>query len=337
MLFQRKLFGLFVALILTLEPTLGTAGSPEFGLPIDCALGKACFIQQYVDMDPGKQAKDYTCGPLSYNTHKGTDFRLRTVRQMEEGVAVLAAADGTVVKLRDGIKDQYFEDYPEDRQPEIRKIGLGNSVVLSHGDGWSSIYSHLKQGSLRVKEGQNVKQGDLLGYVGMSGLTSFPHLHFQVMSRKQVVDPFSGPQKTTPCTHSENNLWNSEARDLVDYIPTGLLSFGFSAEIPKNRQIMESGDFHQETLSSKSPALIFSALYFGSQKGDIAKIRMTNPDGKVLREYISKPAKKDQISKYFYAGVKRPKAGWKRGVYRGNFTLQRQGFTLQESAEITIR
>ncbi|MCR9212941.1 MAG: M23 family metallopeptidase [Proteobacteria bacterium] len=288
-------------------------------------------------MDPGKGAKDYMCGPLSYNTHKGTDIRLKTVSQMDEGVAVLAAADGKVVKVRDGIEDQYFEDYTEEIRAQIRKLGLGNAIIVSHGDGWSSIYSHLKKGSLKVTEGQKIKKGDPLGYVGMSGLTSFPHLHFQVMSRKKVIDPFSGPQKTTPCTHTEKNLWTPEARSLVTYVPTGLLSSGFSIDIPKSRRQLESGEFHQETLSSNSPTLIFSALYFGSQKGDIVEIRIKNPDGEVLREYVSKPAQKDQISKYFYSGVKRPKAGWKKGLYRGEFTLRREGFTLQDNTEITVQ
>lgn len=335
--FLRRFPAAVLALSVALVPTAGIAGSPEFALPIDCTLGETCFIQQYVDMDPGKQATDYTCGPLTYNNHKGTDIRLKTVRQMEDGVGVLAAADGKVVKLRDGIKDQYFGDYPKDQQSKVRKQGLGNAVILSHGDGWSSIYSHLKKGSLQVAEGQSVRQGDLLGYVGMSGLTSFPHVHFQVMSGKQVVDPFSGPQKTTPCTHTEKSLWNAQTRDLVRYVPTGLLTAGFTSDIPKSRKIMESGKFHQDALPSNSPALVFSALYFGFQKDDVVEITITNPEGKIVRSYKSKPAQKDQISRYIYSGIKQPKTGWKRGIYRGDVTLRREGLTLQDSAEVTVR
>ncbi len=64
--------------------------------PIDCSLGDDCYIQQYVDHTDGKGASDFQCSSLSYNRHKGTDFALRTLRQMRQGVNVMASAAGTV-------------------------------------------------------------------------------------------------------------------------------------------------------------------------------------------------------------------------------------------------
>ena len=63
-------------------------------LPIDCSLGKDCFIQNYVDMDPGGDAKDFTCGPLAYNNHQGTDFRLRNREALKRPYSALATAPG---------------------------------------------------------------------------------------------------------------------------------------------------------------------------------------------------------------------------------------------------
>ena len=67
------------------------ANPPRLGLPVSCSLGDTCFIQQFVDHAAGPDARDYTCGALSYDGHKGTDFGLPNLRQMAAGVDVLAA------------------------------------------------------------------------------------------------------------------------------------------------------------------------------------------------------------------------------------------------------
>ncbi|MFD1906546.1 M23 family metallopeptidase [Paenibacillus rhizoplanae] len=56
----------------------------------------------------------------------------------------------------------------------------GNVVVIDHGNGEHSITAHLKKGSVAVKKGDNVQQGDLIGHLGNSGNSSEAHLHFQV-------------------------------------------------------------------------------------------------------------------------------------------------------------
>src|SRR5690606_21465600 len=51
-------------------------GQIVFAWPVNCDVGRDCFIQQYVDHDAGDGYSDYRCGPLSYDTHKGTDIRI---------------------------------------------------------------------------------------------------------------------------------------------------------------------------------------------------------------------------------------------------------------------
>ena len=75
------------------------ANPPRLGLPVSCSLGETCFIQQFVDHAPGPTARDYTCGALSYDGHKGTDFGLPNLRHMAAGVDVLAAASAGVRAL----------------------------------------------------------------------------------------------------------------------------------------------------------------------------------------------------------------------------------------------
>ena len=77
----------------------------DLALPLDCEPGASCWVVRYVDHDPGPGAIDYACGPVTGDGHKGTDFALRDLRVMAEGVEVRAAAGGVVDALRDGVPD----------------------------------------------------------------------------------------------------------------------------------------------------------------------------------------------------------------------------------------
>lgn len=94
-----------------------------------------------------------------------------------------AVADGTVVEVREG-----FPDNP------IGKIGdraeKHNGVALDHGDGELSWYVHAKKGSVKVKLGQKVKRGQLLGTVGNSGGSAIPHLHYTLVSFRGISVPW---------------------------------------------------------------------------------------------------------------------------------------------------
>jgi murein DD-endopeptidase MepM/ murein hydrolase activator NlpD len=61
-------------------------------------------------------------------------------------------------------------------------FGMGNHVVIDHGDGEFSVMVHMKPGSVRVKKGDHVKQGEQVGSIGFSGDTFLPHLHYQLMN-----------------------------------------------------------------------------------------------------------------------------------------------------------
>jgi len=96
------------------------------------------------------------------------------------GSEVIAAAPGTIVAARG--------DLPENTPPgEPPFTGFetvaGNRVVQDLGDGRFALYAHLQPGSLRVAVGQRVERGQVIGLVGNTGMSSAPHLHFQVMDR----------------------------------------------------------------------------------------------------------------------------------------------------------
>lgn len=95
------------------------------------------------------------------------------------GVEVVAVADGTIVSVKDGIPDSV----PYDLVPTVpltRDTALGNYVVLDLGGGHFAAYGHLQRHSLRVRPGDTVRRGQVLGLIGNSGATDAPHLHFQV-------------------------------------------------------------------------------------------------------------------------------------------------------------
>lgn len=92
---------------------------------------------------------------------------------MEEGTPVMAALDGIVLK----IIDEYGSG-----GPEISFLPKCNLIILQHINDEYSAYVHLKKGCL-VEVGDDVKEGQIIAYSGISGFVSYPHLHFEVMIR----------------------------------------------------------------------------------------------------------------------------------------------------------
>jgi murein DD-endopeptidase MepM/ murein hydrolase activator NlpD len=95
--------------------------------------------------------------------HAGMDFTAPL------GTEIYASGDGTIESVNSG------------------KRGMGNYIVLNHGFGYSSVYAHLD--SFAVKAGQKVHRGDVIGYVGNTGLSIAPHLHYEIKLNGQHVDP----------------------------------------------------------------------------------------------------------------------------------------------------
>jgi len=67
------------------------------------------------------------------------------------------------------------------------KRGMGNYIVINHGFGYTSIYAHLDR--FNVRDGQKVHRGDVIGYVGNSGMSVAPHLHYEIKLNNINVDP----------------------------------------------------------------------------------------------------------------------------------------------------
>ena len=94
--------------------------------------------------------------------HNGMDFTANT------GTEIYATGDGVVVKAG-------------------RATGFGNVVYIDHGFGYETRYAHMNK--FNTKKGRKVKRGDVIGYVGNTGLSSGPHLHYEVHKNGTVINP----------------------------------------------------------------------------------------------------------------------------------------------------
>jgi murein DD-endopeptidase MepM/ murein hydrolase activator NlpD len=97
--------------------------------------------------------------------HAGMDFSAKT------GTAVYASGDGTVVRA------------------DNKATGYGNHIVIRHGYGYETLYAHLSK--YNVRPGQKVKRGDVIGFVGSTGRSEAPHLHYEVHVNGEVVNPIN--------------------------------------------------------------------------------------------------------------------------------------------------
>jgi murein DD-endopeptidase MepM/ murein hydrolase activator NlpD len=95
--------------------------------------------------------------------HAGMDFTAPT------GTEVYATGDGVINTVR-----------------SLRRE-LGNHIIINHGFGYQTVYAHLDRFNVRV--GQKVRRGDVIGFVGSTGLSTAPHLHYEVMVNGRNVDP----------------------------------------------------------------------------------------------------------------------------------------------------
>jgi len=315
------------------EPAIpvATPAAPRFALPIECRPGDDCFVQNHVDRDPGPGRRDYACGVLTYDGHTGTDIRLLDLAQMTRGVAVVAAAAGTVAAVHDGEPDVSMHSRPRDA---LARNPSGNAVRILHGNGWETQYSHLKRGSVRVRAGQPVDAGQTLGLVGLSGKTEFPHLDFTVRRNGRPIDPFA-PDEDGGCAPVTATLWRDDVATVLHYRASGVLFAGF-APAPLERERAERGDFHGE-MPAHADALVFFVEVFGVLSGDVERIDVIGPDGEPLAVHET-TVRETAAVRYGYVGRRMSNNAMPRGRYSGRYQLVRNGrLVLATTREVELR
>lgn len=128
-----------------------------------------------------------------YRAHVGVDFGARP------GTPILATGDGHVS----------FAGY---------SAGYGKTIKIKHSNGLVSLYAHQKSFKSGIRSGSSVKQGDVIGYVGSTGLSSGPHLHFGMYSGSTPIDPLSVMKKKTEGFSGKERKEFLAIRDKMDRI-----------------------------------------------------------------------------------------------------------------------
>jgi murein DD-endopeptidase MepM/ murein hydrolase activator NlpD len=105
--------------------------------------------------------------------------QLKNENYYAEGVDALAVANGTVVEVKDSIPENVPGINSRAVPITLETVG-GNHVIIDIGGGYYAFYAHLKPGSLKVKLGDKVTRGQVVGLVGNSGNSTEPHLHFHI-------------------------------------------------------------------------------------------------------------------------------------------------------------
>ena len=147
--------------------------SKSFDEVIDLAKNKSNMlasipaIQPVANKDLKRMASGYgyRIHPI-YKTrkmHYGMDFSAKT------GTEIYSTGDGVVSKVKRS------------------KRGYGNYVKINHGFGYETLYAHMSK--YIVKKGQKVKRGEVIGFVGNSGISTAPHLHYEVRKDNKKINP----------------------------------------------------------------------------------------------------------------------------------------------------
>ena len=204
--------------------------------------------QEYCTWDYGTREPDYA-------DHHGIDL----INNAGGTCDVIAVADGEVVYVQDGVPGH-----------DERVYTAGNFVRIRHENGMYSRYLHMVNGSIKVKIGQKVKAGTVLGHEGETGYSFGIHLHFDVNDGKNYVDPLPyllGQKSFYKNTSSKKNTTNSTATSVVKTLTTG-------TKVALNKASL----YGSATTNTKANTI--TGTYYIHSNGIINnRIRITTPKG----------------------------------------------------------
>jgi hypothetical protein len=311
------------------------ASALELGLPARCTLGSDCFVQQFADVDTGVGTlADPFCGIATYDGHDGTDLRVKSMADVARGVAVVAVADGTVLRGRDGEPDRLVATDAD--RAAVADKECGNGMIVDMGGGYEAQYCHMRQGSIVVKPGDPVKRGQKLGEVGASGMAQFPHVHLTVRKGGKPVDPVTGRELAAGCLKPGEAGEPLFAPDIVAAFARGeteLIAFGLAGAPLDHDALAVSGPPPEATASS--PARVGWGWFINLRQGDRVVISLAGPDGLEIAADRSEPMNRAKATYSAFAGKKGAPAP---GSYTVRAGIERDGaMVAQKSATFEVK
>jgi len=124
-------------------------------------------IQPVSNKDLSRMASGY--GPRIHPIYKTKKFHAGMDFSAKSGTPIYATGDGKISKVKRS------------------RRGYGNHVIINHGYGYKTLYAHMSK--YIVKKGQKVNRGDIIGYVGSTGTSVAPHLHYEVHKDEKKINP----------------------------------------------------------------------------------------------------------------------------------------------------
>lgn len=280
-------------LLLTSSASLQTQDL-HFSWPVAAEHGVDVVLVNHVDHDTASNSiRNYNCKVYTYDGHEGTDFVLRSFRQMDSGVAVLAAAGGRVVTVIDTMYDR--------NKQSVKERGFGNYIAIQHAEGYTSYYVHIRTHSAMVAVGDMVDRGQPIALVGSSGNSSDPHLHFEVWRR---VDPFAGN------CGDRASLWDQQVDISGEHT---VLDHDVTAWPPLLDTIRERPP-HLGTIDTSVHTITAWSLHTGVEKSDEFTVAWYAPDGSKWFSYTA-PAELTTNYMYWWSFIDYSKGTMKPGTW----------------------
>jgi murein DD-endopeptidase MepM/ murein hydrolase activator NlpD len=239
-------------------------------------------ISNFVDLDPSTNIRDFACGMRSYDGHNGIDFSLAPLRwaMMDaEEVEIVAAAPGTIVLAQDGNDDR--QCLPLAQLPTNL---VANLVGILQDDGAYAYYYHMKKGTVTTLPiGTHVAAGQHLGFVGSSGHSTGPHLHFQLnigalgTTGSTLIDPFAGQ------CGAATTLWRNQWEAQLDPRLVALTTHNPAPVIPSDN-CDTTGQVPNYVDNFAPGQTITAAVTVRDQRpSDVVQFQFVKPDGTIFR------------------------------------------------------
>ena len=282
--------------------------------PLAPPLGTDSFLSNYVDDDPAQGSMiDYMGGrDHLYDGHRGTDVAIHNFQLQDRGIPVVAAAPGTVQSTTYHFGDRNTSTpYPDG----------GNGLSILHDDGSRAFYWHVRTNSVVVEPGERVEAGQPLAYVGSSGWTPIPHLHFELSGGR---DPWEGTFHTAPSLWAEQPAYVGDAPIwMMDADVFTLDAVGGSLSGLTQRKLKER--IHAPAVIGTDEPAIYAWTHLQANVGDQYLIRLLDATGTQVGAESVTIGQKTRYGWYahvFAMPANAPEGTWRLVVTSGARTLR---------------
>lgn len=280
-----------------------TAGGLLF--PLDCQLGTNCWLSSLPRHYFKDKQLDFRCGPITKDNNLGTEFIIKDMQQMMEGVDVIAPISGQVIAKQDGHEDNL----------SLGGDSCGNMITIAN-EQFIVIFCHLKNMSVRLNKGEKVNTGDVIGQVGASGYVDHPKLFMKLEmvddDKVRDLDPFYGRQ--LDCGLPPESLW--ENVELMDFnARTGIVfNYGFAFD-NITAYIIANGE-HKKNIPANPKIFVGFVEMLSVNKGDVVNISITDSSGSVIA------SRKHEFGKFQTRYLLYVEKNLRQQKIKGNFELK---------------